>query len=114
MPIPNEQFKPGVVSNSFEVQQIKHWIAGRPVPTLSELGFIPRHDDRSDARRGRPVEVVGPVGDGHNVKPSKRSEMNHPPRPPAFVPPVPSTTSDKTGRPPIRRIVNKIVPKNAR
>lgn len=112
MPIPNEQFKPGVVSNSFEIQQIKHWIAGRPVPTLSELGFIPKHDDRATARRDHPVEVGEPVADGYNVKPSKQSVMNHLLRRPAFVPTTP--TAAKTGRPPIRGAAAKIAPKKAK
>lgn len=114
MPIPNEQFKPGVVSNSFEIQQVKEWIAGRPVPTLSELGFIPKHDDRVAARRDPTVEVGDPVADGYNVKPSKQSVMNHLLRRPAFVLPDPSPIAVKVGRPPIRGVTAKIVPKKAR
>lgn len=40
MPIPNEKFNPGVISNSKEVKQLIEWLGGRPVPTLEELGEI--------------------------------------------------------------------------
>lgn len=112
MPIPNEQFKPGVVTNSWELQQIKHWVAGRPVPTLSELGLTPGQDDRASVRRDPSVRVVVPVGDGHNVKPSKWSVMNHLLRSPSVVPTTPIAV--KIGRPPIRGVITKIVPKKAK
>ena len=55
MPIPNEKFNPGVISNSKEVKQLIEWIGGRPVPTLEELGEI------QEEPKPRPVVRVQPI-----------------------------------------------------
>lgn len=38
MPIDNDKFVPSVVCNSYHNRQIAEWIAGRPVPTMEEMG----------------------------------------------------------------------------
>lgn len=87
MPIPNDLFVPPVVSTSAEVAQIREWIAGRPVPTLGELGVVAKAlapvREKSAAKVLAPVH--SPVGDGYNVKPSKQAVMNHLVRPPAPI-----------------------------
>lgn len=59
MPIPNEMFRPRVVSTSAEVQQIAAWVAGHPVPTLEELGEKPT-TPRPVPPRPAPLAITAP------------------------------------------------------
>ena len=71
MPIPNDQFNPGVISNSFEVRQLTEWLAGRPVPTIAELTAT--------------VEVERPIA----VRPRAVVRVSNPPAPVVQTPAPP-------------------------
>lgn len=93
MPIPNELFRPRVVSTSAEVQQIAAWVAGQPVPTLEELGEKP-------TTRGPVPYRVQPITPPSSfieirVEPTPDPVFPKPPPRPAMVRNAPKTVAPR-------------------
>lgn len=58
MPIPNDQFNPGVITNSLEVRQLTEWLAGRPVPTIAELAATVEAERPITVRSRTAIRIV--------------------------------------------------------
>lgn len=105
MPIPNEKFNPGVVTNSAEVRQVVEWIGGRPVPTLAELyatgEYRPTRLARIDPPSTPAVRSAPKAETPATVVPAPASPIVRPAAPVAKI---------ATGRPVIR-VPAKIAPK---
>jgi len=101
MPIPNEKFNPGVVSNSAEVRQVIEWIGGRPVPTLAELYATGEY---------RPARTALPPP--ARSAPPTTPPLPSPPTAPRPQPAAPAPMKVVAGRVLIR-VPSKIIPKTA-